>query len=1050
MSFTVYKSSAGSGKTFTLVKEYLRMALSDRNDTPQQYRHILAITFTNKAAAEMKERILRALMELSSRPGLQESTLTRMLSEELLLDPFVLAERARLLLTAILHNYSDFAIGTIDSFVHRIVRTFAYDLRLPMNFEVETDADKLLTQAVDLLIGRIGGDAALTELLVQFAETKTDDDRSWHIEQELRDMAQQLLREEGAGYADRLRQLTIGDFSSIRKKLARGATDFEDEIKALAKAAADAVRKVGLDHAAFYQGNKGVLSWLNGLAEGDLEKLANPNSYVRASFEEGKWHAGKSTAADKAQLEGLLPLLEEAWNTLQERKEKDYGTYVERSLLLRNCYALAVLNEIEKLLFTFKTENNILHISEFNRIISRVVFAEPVPFIYERLGEKYTNYLIDEFQDTSVLQWQNLLPLVENALAENQFTMIVGDGKQAIYRWRGGEVEQFARLPKVYGNFDNELVKQREQSLMRHFDERKLFRNFRSKCEVVQFNNLFFRTLAGKLDGLYAGIYEGLEQEFDPNNTGGYVQIERIEAERADRDVQHLTRTTALVQQLLAENFRPSEIAILTRTNGHGSLIAAALIAQGIPVLSSESLLLRLSPAVNFMAAALRTLDHPDDTIARAQMLHFLVTENKIPGPLHDQLFALLSEEGGLPALLAKHEISFPMVILAKQPLYQRCESLLQIFDLNTEPDPYLTGFLDEVLSFGKGRRNNPADFSTWWDERRKAASLVVPEGLDAVHIMTIHKSKGLEFPAVILPFADWRIKNSKDQLWVEWEDELTPELPVALLPVSVQLEDTKYAGQFAEEKNKSLLDDLNLVYVAMTRPAERLYVLTGKAGGKNTFGTVSDFYDYYFTASGITLDENRWATGTPSPPSSPRREKKQQFIRPPQYHHFAWPEKISIRSNAGSAWAADEADKNRDRGILVHSVLSRVKTIDDLENALRFAVSEGLLDDEEREDLHVLLIKLLHQPKLEPWFSPGLDVRNEADILLPDGSMYRPDRVVLTRDQVVLIDYKTGREAETHIRQLNRYARLLIEMGHRKILKLLVYTEDFRVEEIE
>ncbi len=1049
MSFRVYKSSAGSGKTFTLVKEYLKLALSDEANPPQRYRQILAVTFTNKAATEMKERMLRALEELAEPKKGKPDVLAALLIEELQIDPFVLADRAKLVLRAILHHYTDFAIGTIDSFVHRIVRAFAFDLHLPMNFEVETDADKLLRHAVDLLISRIGTDEQLTDALIQFAESRTDEDRSWQIEQELLAQARQLLDETGSAQADRLRHLNIADFMKFRDTLKKTSSDFLKKLEVLGQTGLDAINAAGLGDDVFYYGAQGVRNWFSKIAESNDKVFAEPNTRVLAAFHQDKWYGGKASAADKMAIDGLKPLLTSLWEKLQTLRETEYGRFVVHRLLLRNIYALAVLNELEKQLFAFRTEENVLHISEFNRIISQIVFNEPVPFIYERLGEKYSHYLIDEFQDTSVLQWQNLLPLLENALASENFTMLVGDGKQAIYRWRGGEVEQFARLPEIAGAEKNELLFDRQESLKRNYEPRRLNRNFRSKTEIIDFNNRFFRELSNLLDAQYRSIYDELEQESNPQNTGGFVQIELNESPRETVKEEYVRMTIARVQSLVAEGFRQSDIAILTRTNKEGSLLAQGLIDAGLSVISSESLLLKQSPCVQLVLATLRWIDHTYDAVARAQIIQGLVALKKISGAFETNLQQCTAHEYGLPGFLRDCGIRFNTQVLARMTLYQRCESILQRFQLDRAADPYLVFFLDEVLAFSSGRNHGPDDFLNWWQDRAGKASVVIPDGMNAVRVMTIHKSKGLEFPVVILPFADWDISTGRKQLWVELQDESLPHLPTGIVNVSEILLHTEYASHYLDEKNKSLLDHLNVLYVALTRAERRLYIMTKPSAKAEGAANLSDWFARGAKALGMIFENNMASFGLAGVVELHTKHAL-PFVSSEHSGSTDWTERLSIRSHAADIWATDEKGTSRDRGKLIHAILARVRVADDLERAVAAAVSEGWVDKHEAFLIEVHLKNLLQVPEVAAFFQEADEIRTEAEILLPDGGRRRPDRVVRRGERTLLIDFKTGREAASHHRQLKKYAQLLHEMGYSKIEKWLIYTEEMRVEAVE
>lgn len=1047
MKFTVYKSSAGSGKTFTLVKEYLRLALDDVADPPQRYREILAITFTNKAATEMKERIIRALEELSSPSDGKRSAMGELLQQELALDPLTLATRARDVLKAILHNYTDFAIGTIDSFTHRIVRAFAHDLHLPVNFEVETDAQKLLREAVDILISRIGEDEKLTEILVQFSESRADDQKNWQVEQELQNIAKNLVTEEGSQHAALLQKLSPADFLAIRDKLRKAVYSFEERVITIATELHRQFDTLGLSESDFANGKTGIAGRIRAYAAGDIDNFGTENKNITKMFASGKFHSGSASATAKSAIESLRPTIETAWNRLEELREKEFGVFQLRKLLLQNIYALGVLNEIEKIIFSFRQEDSIVHISEFNRIISRVVFEEPVPFIYERLGEKYTNYLIDEFQDTSVVQWQNLLPLIDNALAGANFTMLVGDGKQAIYRWRGGEVEQFASLPNVPGSKTNELIREREQSLIRNYKERHLNRNFRSKTEIISFNNTFFRRLAGLLVPDHQEIYAQLEQESDPKNTGGYVRIEALEPEEGDGEELFIRKTVERVKALQQEGWANNQVAILTRTNRHGSSIASALLDSGIPVLSNESLLLKQSPAVNFLVSMLRCIDHPGDELAGAQALEFLVTNKKLAMPLHSRLVEFSKAEKYLATVLRDNGIAYDPDALSRLPVYQRCETLIALFGLTESFDSYLLFFLDEVLAYSNDRSAEKTGFMDWWEERSRTASVVVPEGMDAVNVMSIHKSKGLEFPVVILPFANWKFKRQKDEFWVDINDPLIPEMPTALIRASEKLKQTPLAETLEEEISKSLLDQLNVLYVAMTRPSHQLHIFTTIAAKLNHEPkNLDDMIAFALQQSGIPFDNGVAEYGAASS-ERPPMALKGATIRPTVIHSGKWQEHLRLRSQAGEHWDLTKPHEKRYKGLLLHRLLAAVTVPSDLEKALDEMLRLGLADTDETMLLREQASQLLQLPELQESFSGKGTVRTESELLLPDGRRLRPDRVVHLEEKTILLDYKTGEISPLHRKQFDDYANTLQRMGYSNIEKKIVYTTELKVE---
>jgi ATP-dependent exoDNAse (exonuclease V) beta subunit len=1047
MSFTVYRSSAGSGKTFTLVKEYLKIALTDTQDPPRLFRRILAITFTNKAATEMKERIIRALKDLSSEdPGKLPAgsrTLLNTLIAETGFSPDVLRERAGSVLKAVLHNYSDFAIGTIDSFVHKVVRSFAFDLKLPANFEIELDASKLLSEAVNILISRIGEDEELTAALIEFTESKAEEERSWHIEEDLNALARELLQEEGSKHVNRLKELSIADFMNLRKQMQLSLRSFEKDISDKAREATELIRSRQLTHEIFYYKKTGISRYFEKLTEARNDDF-KPNSYVTKTVEEDKWTSKEASPGDIAAIESIKPRLVELFRAISETIEHGLASYRLFQLLSRNMYSLAVLNEIEKVLEEHKKENAILHISEFNKLIAEIVFKEPVPFIYERLGERYSNYLIDEFQDTSILQWQNLLPLIDNALSEEQFTMLVGDGKQAIYRWRGGDVAQFADLPAIAGFEDNRIIREREASLKRHYDLKFLGSNYRSRKEIISFNNQLYSSLSETLPETYRRIYEQLEQKGNADNTGGCVSVEFFDLERNELELAHRRRILELIRQMQSEGYAYSDIAILTRTNRQGNSLAMFLISEGIAVLSNDSLLLRNSAPVAFLAAALQSLYNPDDEIARAEMLLFLSRRE------NDSLQEALSSarrSSDFRHWLKSYGFDFYPEALLRLPLYQACEELMRIFRLDRFADPYLIFFLDELLSFTSGRDNSLAAWLVHWEDRKEKVSAVVPEGMNAVHILTVHRSKGLEYPVVILPFPESRPRPGKDSFWLELDEPLLPGFHSGMVANNKVLEETKYAAVYAEEVYRTQLDNLNLLYVATTRAEERLYVIC--AGWKKeakTSGDFTDMFSWYFAKTGMQPDEQgRVVFGAGTAHISDPQEKKNASHMLNSFISNSWQDRIRIRSAAREAWS-EEQQLKQDNGVIIHAVLAKINTANDLDDALQAVLGEGLIEQSQIEQIRALLLQLLEHPTLQPLFREEISSKNEVEVLLKNGQAFRPDRIVYAASKTVILDYKTGKETSAHHEQIENYAHILKGMVPEPIEKYLVYTDDMRV----
>jgi ATP-dependent exoDNAse (exonuclease V) beta subunit len=599
-NFVTYNSSAGSGKTYTLVKEYLKIALETNNSN--QYKHILAVTFTNKAAAEMKERIIEALTALSSGKPLEGTP--KFLLEDLLkpikygglgINSDEIGERCKKVLKSILHSYNDFGVSTIDKFTHKIIRTFAHDLQLPLNFDIELDDREVLGAAIDLLIAEVGNNEKLTKLLLEYTSKKAEEESDWRIERDLYEFSRNLLKEDGELYLAKIRKLSIKDFEVIKTQLYEQTKEFESTVKQYGEDGLAFINQKKVEFSSFSRSF--FANYWKDLAT--LKKFEPTATTLKIITGEQNWYAAKVDDDQKQLIDSFQDEFTNQFNESRVYLDEFEGNYRVNKLIIKNLYNLAVLNEIEKTVLQFKKDNNVLSISDFNKRIAQIVETEPIPFIYERLGEKYNHYLIDEFQDTSIIQWHNLIPLVDNALGNGKFNMVVGDAKQAIYRWRGGEVEQIINLPQIYNHKNNPLLLEREAALGRNFSEEMLTTNYRSKAEIVQFNNDFFQSVAGNLSENYQKLYTDLTQEYNDKNTGGGVSVEFLE--ESDNEMYRtsvLKNIFNITQQALLDDYSLSDVAILTRSNSDGAEIATFLLENDINVISSESLLLNNSSEV--------------------------------------------------------------------------------------------------------------------------------------------------------------------------------------------------------------------------------------------------------------------------------------------------------------------------------------------------------------------------------------------------------------------------------------------------------------------
>ncbi|MCB2220570.1 MAG: UvrD-helicase domain-containing protein [Bacteroidetes bacterium] len=1052
MSFTVYKSSAGSGKTFTLVKEYLQMVLK----APRTYRSILAITFTNKAANEMKERILQALFQIGNQPEKELNGTVKVMFDQIMENlakpEQELIENARIVTKLILHHYTDFAISTIDSFVHRIIRSFAFDLRIPMSFEVELDTEDILRRMIDLLINRAGSDNRITELLVRFTQLKAEDEKNWNIEDDIYHVAKLLMVEDSQLQVKELREYTIEEFLKIHSGLSKSIHEFESSLYKMGSEAMQLIGQEGIQPSSFYYGNRGIYAYFDRLISKNFSSLS-PNSYVRTTVEEDKWCSGKASEDDKAAIDIIKTRLSDIFLEIDRFLGQYYARYILWQEVRKNLYPLAILHEIEKMLNDYKSENNILLISEFNQKIASVALNEPVPFIYERVGEKYQHFLVDEFQDTSVLQWQNLLPLIDNSLASQHFNMVLGDAKQAIYRWRSGEVEQFINLPQVYKNPDTFFALERQHSLVRNFKEMKLNHNFRSGRRLVEFNNAFFKSMAASLPENYKKIYENAAQIAGGKQEGGYVSIEFYDSENNDleKDLFYLERTLQIIYNVSEFHYEKRDIAILCRNNRNASDMASFLLQHNIPVVSNESLLLSVSPNVRVILSIARLLLNPENDIAKVEIVHWIYAQGLLDGTLSEAIQHFIRQDsnsdrsGSFFQKLNTSGIHLQVGYLQKLTVYEFCEELIRLLGLNKKTDPYLPFFLDAILEQSKDASFDLSAMLEWWEKKKETLSIVVPEEVDAVHVMTIHKSKGLEFPVVIYPFATESLRMTKEKLWIHPGDQL-PELKTALVDASSRLEETDFADELHQESNKSLLDLINLLYVVMTRAADRLYILSTKPPVKSDGKPSVPRLLKQFLEEVSEWQEGKltYDFGDPKTRNTVRLLEREEETRGfSAFHSVDWRKQISLSLQAPEYWDTDHPGGEQEWGTLMHKILAEIHHPDELKKITSEYVIQGILDPYQAEEINKNLTNFINHPKVKAYFNPNLKSKEEVDILLPDGTVHRPDKLIMDGDKVIVVDYKTGRKSQKHIRQVESYLKTLREMGYDQTEGVLLYIHE-------
>ena len=1030
-NLTVYKASAGSGKTFTLATRCIALLLAA---PASSYRHILAVTFTNKATAEMKERILGQLFGLSrglpssadyldtirpALPGLGDEEIRR---------------RAADVLRRIVHDYDRFRVTTIDSFFQGVVTNMAHELGLSANFRVDINDTDVIDQAVDRLMAGLQPNTAVLRWVIGYIRERIDDNRRWDITREVKRLARNLLRERYLMLENRLRDALSDDehLNGFRRKLRERDEAAADHMESAARYLEEAMEERGLGFDAFSRGTA-LATYLRKLADGVPDApTATVEAYLSAPE---KWlrKADQKRPELVAACEELRGILETVENFRREYAQA-HSNYV---LTTANLGPLRLLGEIGRELTQINEEANRFMLAKVPILLNRLIGSDDAPFVFEKAGTTFLHVMIDEFQDTSTLQWRNFKTLLLENMSAGNSCLLVGDVKQSIYRFRGGDWGILAGIRKEFP---------------RHpVDVQELTTNYRSQRRVIDFNNRFFARAAAILDELsptegddrIATLYADVAQRCAADGDGGYVRVHFTDR-RAGGDVGRpaddlrMDDLEAQVRSLHAAGLPYSAMAVLVRWNKE----AAALIDRfatdcpDVPLVSDEAFLLAASEAVQLLVHAMRYLADPTDTIALAFVAR------------HSSAAAAdwAACEGDHPAALADTEFISRREALLALPLYELQEELIRLFGLDRRPGQaaYLMAYLDQVLAF---LDDNPSDirlFLEHWTDVLSGRSIPAAE-VEGLRVLTIHKSKGLQFHTVLLPFCDWAIEcdRSDDLLWCEPAEAPYDELPLVPVPTRAMARDSIYAADYEHEHFQRRIENLNLLYVAFTRAEKNLLVWT--KGYANPKGT-STICDLIKKTLGEELDDT-FESGVPvsTVGGRTRTDDGNRLTTRPEplgigFHTY--PSRVAFRqSNRSQEFLAQAGDPDRrqgeyiDQGILLHKIFSALDTAADVDRVLDSFEAEGLLGEQIKKDsLRHLICRRLSSPQTAPWFDGSWQLFREVAILSRDTGdrllVRRPDRVMVRDNKTIVVDFKFGKPREEHDAQVREYLGLLSDMG--------------------
>lgn len=1079
---TVYKASAGSGKTFTLAVEYIKLLISD----PQNYRYTLAVTFTNKATQEMKQRILSKLYGIAYSLPDANDYINKVKEAFPHLEESVIRQRAHDALTMLVHDYNLFRVETIDSFFQRVLRNLARELGLTANLQVMLNDYEVEDEAVDNIIENIEVENdPLLGWIMDFVNERMADDKNWNVIGQIKDFGRNIFSDFYKDHQEELRNImNNADFfkkytSSLRALRAKANND----MKAFAVRYKAIASHYGITDSCYSHGHSNAPGYFDNLASGKFLGLGNalqpkmPNSYVSTGMENPEKLVKKADLNKPesiAIINEVAPLLLEA----EESRKRAAITVNSVDLTLQNVNQLRLLGRIEEEVRNINSENNDYPLSNTQNLLNDLIDSQDSPFIYEKIGGQLRYIMIDEFQDTSTIQWENFKVLLDDCIAHQRGSLIVGDVKQSIYRWRGGDW-------KLLQNLNEERFPQILQV-------KNLDTNYRSQRNIVDFNNAFF-TKAAEITSLNAfseftgqgapeqilyettditkAYFDVSQKVPDSKPNTGLVEISLLP--KANYDGKMILKVRETIERLLSEGIAPKDIAVIVRKNKHIKLLADYFLHNAITVngkqimvnmVSDEAFRLDASLAVNVIVKAMTLLTHPDDILTKG----FLAKSyQSIRNNTVNDAEIFLNDKGidnSLPTEFAVNRTE-----LLSMPLVDLAERLYTIFCLDklNDQSAYICAFFDQLMAYIRKHIAGIDDFLAEWEDNLSGKSIHSDE-IDGIRMLTVHKSKGLEFDNVIIPYCDWDIEDSRDILWAQPGVKPYSDLPV--VPINIQprrLQGSIYAHEYQSEHIKNLVDNLNVLYVAFTRASRNLFIFGKKDGAKYPSQLINEVVsDIDLSDSKLNEDDEtgeltfRYGSICLPQRDAARTSDNTNIFEQTELGvkvkiENTEPEASFVQSNASTDFMTpdDELEEKKKQqsyintGNVIHKLFSTIHNYTEVDKAIDQLEFDGVLYERPvtRRELSDYINKQLSQPQIHDWFSPRWKVFNECSILFYDEASgivreQRPDRVVYDDKEMIVIDFKTGKQLEQHKSQVRGYMRLLNDMGYRNVKGYLWY----------
>ena len=1107
---TVYRASAGSGKTFTLAVEYISLLVKD----PENYQHILAVTFTNKATQEMKMRILSQLYGIAN--SLQSSQqYFNKVKEKTNMPDAVIRNNARAALTLLIHRYNNFRILTIDAFFQQVLRNLAHELGQTANLRVDLNNEEITEKAVDQMIESLEKGQPVLQWISTYINNSIEDDNGWNIIGKIKTFGTNIFKDFYKAHEANLKEQlsNADDFKVYETTLRKRRNDIRKTFNSKARSILNEIKNANLDIPSNYR--SGLYKYLTDSAIAPLTNKPLKAGVLKANESPQNWTSSKCAKADKQQIQTLAAeVLSAQLSELIAYNNDNWNEFQSIQLTLSHLSELRLLHAIADAVDNLTKDTNRFMLSNTQALLKELIADSDTPFIFERIGARLKHVMIDEFQDTSTIQWQNFQVLLANCMAQElSQNLIVGDIKQSVYRWRQGD---WGILNNIEKSFAHQKIRLET-----------LDYNYRSEKRIIDFNNAFWEQCVANTakevaqdDAEKAEIvqkaYEDVAQKTHKTTENGFVKISLYPSKSMKEAV--LEELIETIKELFNNGYggkNQSKIAILVRSKSNIQDIVNALLqsfGNEINIVSDEAFRLDASLSVNIIVSAMHLLTHPDDVLTRGKLVK-LYNQEVLKKPLTDtDLLVSINESNNIDTKnidkkerrklaieqqMAKLNSQLPPEYVANRelllglPIVDLVDKLFMLFGLDQleGQSSYICTLYDTLNDFLKDHTADIDDFINEW-ENSLSSKTIQSDEIEGIRIMTIHKSKGLEFDNVIIPFCNWEMEK-KGTLWCETKNKPAPYNKLPLLPIDFsrdKLIGTVFEDDYKEEHFQNIVDNLNLLYVAFTRASKNLFVF-GLRQGKTTLdniakGTPPGNRSYAIELALRQVSEQLQGSSLSFPDDigseihfeygtlAPETHEKEHavadnpFLIKPDKHIVSiatYPQAATFKqSNKSIEFVKGEDVDPSDRtryikiGNVLHQLFSTIYTTADIPARLNELEQQGIIYNDEitSAQLRTRIEDAITNPQVQEWFSKRWQLYNECTILeynkdTNEMEEHRPDRVMTDGKEFVVVDFKFGKEREEYKKQVQQYMEILIRMGHKKVSGYLWYVVKNNVVEV-